>query len=302
MSTGGSSIWTQQASQLADTAGVGALRLPLLWVTIAVALALAVAWAATCRRRILDRAGRFGDFTVPIGLAVIGSGVARLGGPIALGGAVGAMALASVTTIALMTLVAASIIHSRPTLASIGGAWFLAPAAVLADAIGIAALGTRAPPCGGALGWAAVIAAGVGASGYLVVFGLAAARVATYRLDGVARERARKDRPPQCSGYYARRLADLVTIDSFLKPAWDHAHEYVQPVVWALFAVDVPLWSAELAGETTEPSFESCLRGWSHAWAGRQPGSHRQTKRSVNHPPSSDRGFGRCRVPGVHAG
>lgn len=91
MSTGGSSIWTQQASQLADTAGVGALRLPLLWVTIAVALALAVAWAATCRRRILDRAGRFGDFTVPIGLAVIGSGVARLGGPIALGGAVGAM-------------------------------------------------------------------------------------------------------------------------------------------------------------------------------------------------------------------
>lgn len=183
----GAVMATGAASQLAGPAGVGALRIPLLWLTIAVALALTVAGAVTCKRRILDRAARFGDFTVPIGLAVIGSGLARLAGPIALGGAIAVMALAWVTTLALVTMVAASMIHSPPSLASVGGAWFLAPAAVLAGAIGIAALNTRTPAYGGALGWAAIVAAAAGAAGYLVVLGLAAARIATWHLDGMAR-------------------------------------------------------------------------------------------------------------------
>lgn len=178
---------TGAASQLAGPAGVSALRLPLLWVTMAVALALAAAGAATCRHWIVDPAARFGYFTVPIGLAVIGSGVARLGGPAALGAAIGAVTLASVSTIALTTLMTASMIQSPPTLASIGGAWFLAPAAVLANAIGFAALYPRTLAHDGILGWAAVVAAAVGAAGYLVVAGLAGFRVAVYRLNGAAR-------------------------------------------------------------------------------------------------------------------
>jgi hypothetical protein len=178
---------TGAASQLAGPAGVSALQLPLLWVTIALALGLAGAGAATCRSRAVDQAASFGSFTVPIGLAVIGSGMARLGGPTALGAAIGAVTLASASTTALMIVVTASVIRFPPTLASIAGAWFLAPAAVLADAIGIAALCTRAPGHDGVLGWIAVVAAAVGAAGYLIVAGLAGLRVVIYHLDGVAR-------------------------------------------------------------------------------------------------------------------
>lgn len=178
---------TGAASQLAAPAGLGALRVPLLWVTIAVALSVTIVGAATYRRRVVAPATRFGDFTVPIGLAVIGAGVARLEGPIALVGAIGAVSVAWVTTAALVVVVIVPVISSPPNLAAVGGAWFLVPAAVLADAIGVATLAARAPAYGAALGWVAVIAAGVGTAGYLLVMGLAAARVAAHRLKGVAR-------------------------------------------------------------------------------------------------------------------
>lgn len=178
---------TGAASQLASPAGVDALRLPLLWLTIALALAVAIAGAANRMQRRRAPTASFGDFTVPIGLAVIGGGIARLAGPIALGAAIGAAALASMVTVGLMFTVIPSVSRSSSGLASVGGIWFLAPAAVLADAIGIAALGTRAPASGVVLGWAAMVAAAVGAAGYLFVFGLAAARVAIHRLNGTAR-------------------------------------------------------------------------------------------------------------------
>lgn len=137
--------WFDHGMQvLCDTASParqesGALRLPSWWLTIAVA----------------PGAGRFGGSH----LQAPGFGIqprasepsptyrparrrrsGRLAGPIALGSAVGAVTLASVTTIAVMTPAYCVDDPMPPILASIGGACFLAPAAALADAIGIAAL------------------------------------------------------------------------------------------------------------------------------------------------------------------
>lgn len=192
----GAVMATGAASQLAVPAGVGALRLPLLWVTVAVAVAVSVAAVAgaavagggTCgRRRPRRQPGtRFGDFTVPIGLAVIGAGLARLGGPGVVAGA-GAVAAAWAATVVLVAMVVVPVVASPPGRAAVDGAWFLAPAALLADGVGVAAVAVAAPGHGPVEGWLAVAAAGVGAVGYLLVLGLAAARVAAHGLAGVPR-------------------------------------------------------------------------------------------------------------------
>ncbi len=195
---------TGAASQLAAPAGVGVLRGPLLWVTIAIAVGITAAgvfFGPRLPRRWPRRAAatRFGDFTVPIGLAVIGSGLAGLRGPAPAAGAIGTGAIgtgvAATSAIVVVTLAWAAtgvlvatvlvpVAAGWPGLGAVGGAWFLAPAALLADATGTAAVASKVAGEGPALGWLAVVVAGMGAVGYLMVLGLAIARFAAHGLSG----------------------------------------------------------------------------------------------------------------------
>ncbi len=207
------------ASQMAAPAGVGVLRGPLLWVTIAIAVGITAAgvfFGPRLPRRWPRRAAatRFGDFTVPIGLAVIGSGLAGLRGPAPAAGAIGTGAIgtgaigtgaigtgaigtgvAATSAIVVVTLAWAAtgvlvatvlvpVAAGWPGLGAVGGAWFLAPAALLADATGTAAVASKVAGEGPALGWLAVVVAGMGAVSYLMVLGLAIARFAAHGLSG----------------------------------------------------------------------------------------------------------------------
>ncbi len=181
----GAVMATGAASQLAASAGVGAVRVPLLWTAIVVALA-AVASPGRRRKRVAATA-RLGDFTVPIGLAVIGSGLVRLGGPALVTGAAEAVvAGAWLTTGVLLATVVAPLLASPPGLRSLGGVSFLVPAALLADAVAASAL-VRLSGGVRLLGWLALAATGLGVIGYLVVAGLAGTRLVAHRVDGVPR-------------------------------------------------------------------------------------------------------------------
>ena len=178
---------TGAASQLAGPAGIGALRIPLLWVTVVVALAVVGAGASSrLRRRRRRRTFGFGDFTVPIGLAVVGTGLVRLGG-VGMVAATVVVAGAWVATGVLTATVVAPVVGVPPGLAAVGGTWFLAPAALLADSIGVAAVAGRTTGGSPAVGWLAVAAAGLGVAGYLVVMAVAVVRVAVHRVAGVPR-------------------------------------------------------------------------------------------------------------------
>lgn len=236
---------TGAASQLAGPAGVGPLRVPLLWMTVGVALAVIATQVASGswrpRHQELLPRGQLGDFTVPIGLAVIGSGLARLGGPAALGASAAAVALAWLLTALLAATVMAPLAVSPPGLAAVGGAWFLAPAALLADAIGIAAVAGRVTGHGPVPGWLALAVTAGGAVGYLALLGGAAARVAAHRLAGVPR--APWWIAAGCGGLSAAAVGHVAAIDP-LAPGAAARHDLglVALVFWALAsAVLVPV-------------------------------------------------------------
>ena len=180
---------TGAASQLAVRAGVGVLRVPLLWLAVAVALTVVVRTAAAPGRRPRRDgvATRFGDFTVPIGLAVIGGGLARLGGTAAVTGTFVLLGAWVVTGVLLATVVGPLVtsLGAAPLgLEAVDGTWFLAPAALLADAIGVAAMAGPLSGHSPALRWLALAAAGAGAIGYLLVVALGAARVLVHGVGG----------------------------------------------------------------------------------------------------------------------
>lgn len=185
---------TGAASDLADRAGLGFLRLPLLWLTVTAALAVP-AWRAA--RRLRDGAALappgppwagLGVFTVPIGLAVIGGGLARLAGPAAQLAAACAVGLAWAATALLVVVVLAPLAANWPGTQTVDGTWFLVPAALLADAIGSAGIvGARTAVPAELTGWLALVAAGLGAVGYILVAVLAVARLTAGGLAGSSR-------------------------------------------------------------------------------------------------------------------
>lgn len=182
----GAVMATGAASQLAGSAGVGWLGVPLLLVAIAIALTVIGSGMRAPWGSSSNSATRLGDFTIPIGLAVIGNGVAQFGGPVpALGTAV---IVASAWTYAglLVFSLVLPLLSSKPGLQAVDGTWFLAPAALLADGIGVAAVAARLPHPFAVLGWLAFASVAAGAVGYLLVAGLAVARVARHGLAGVA--------------------------------------------------------------------------------------------------------------------
>jgi hypothetical protein len=190
----GAVMATGTASQLAEPAGVGVLRLPLLWATVAVAVAIPCAKLLRCQPDPADRNsrdsahGRFGEFTVPIGLAVISSGLAHVHGPAALATAACAAGLAWVATLIAGMVLVVPVATAWPGITVVDGTWFLAPAGLLADAIAVASLIGRSPEgMRSLLGWVALVAGSIGTLGYLLVLALAAARLAAIGLEGARR-------------------------------------------------------------------------------------------------------------------
>ncbi|MDA8297586.1 MAG: hypothetical protein M0004_13560 [Actinomycetota bacterium] len=175
----GAVMATGAASQLAGAAGVEPLRLPLLGATIVVAVAVVLRHLAhrPCARPGAP-ATRLGTFTVPVGLAVIGTGIAHVEIPATAPAAAALVALAWLSTAVLIGVVVLPLLAAPPPLAAVGGAWFLAPAALLADAIGAAAVAARLSGAT-ALSWLAAVVALFGSTLYLLVVGLAVKRIVT---------------------------------------------------------------------------------------------------------------------------
>jgi hypothetical protein len=186
MATGG-------ASHLAAATGLHPLAAPLLWV--AVAEAIIVPLLGVRQRRSVGRAIRclvcsahaaqlFGTFTVPLGLAVVGAGLARGSGQV-FPLACTAVVLAWLTTLALLLAVVVPTVIRPAGVATVDGAWFLAPAALLGDAGATASvlrdLGPTVPP---GVPWLALAGCGVGVLGYGLVLGFAAGRLARVGLQG----------------------------------------------------------------------------------------------------------------------
>lgn len=187
MATGG-------ASALAGTGSLHPLALPLLWLTIAEAASIPVlriwaAWRSHRRVRTIRPSTRperrFGEFTVPVGLAVIGAGLAGLRSLAAHDAAMGVVVLAWLATLVLVVDVVAPVTVRRPRLAGVDGTWFLAPAALLADAIGTVTVSLRLPgPTRTDLGWLALVGCDLGVAAYTIVLGLATVRVCRKSLGG----------------------------------------------------------------------------------------------------------------------
>lgn len=185
----GAVMATGAASQLSELAGLPAWRVPLLWLTILVAGWATgsglVGWLGHGRAAAAPPpAARFGQFTIPVGLAVIGIGLARVAGPVALAGAVTAVVLAWAATLLLTAVVAIPAAAPSPgsdgptVTTRINGTWFIAPAAYLASAAGAAALSHRAgAPPAGPVAWLAVACCGIGAVTYLAAVIVAVIRV-----------------------------------------------------------------------------------------------------------------------------
>lgn len=239
----GAVMATGAASALAGPAGLGFLRVPLLSLGLAAGFFIAVSPTVGHRRRRqtpkaqkTDRPApsRMGEFSIPVGLAVLGGGLARLPGPVALGAAAFAVGAAWVATVLLGVMLLLPLVGRWPGSTSVDGAWFLVPAALLADAAGVAGLVAHSPPQAvRALGWVVFCATCVGAAGYLAVGGLAALRVA---LIGVGvRPLAPWWIAAGCGGLTAAAVGRASAVSPFgTSPANAHAFGWVALAFWAV--------------------------------------------------------------------
>lgn len=169
---------TGVASELARPAGLAALTLPLLaWA------GLQAAWIALAGLRHRRAAGErwFGALTIPIGCAVLGSGLAGQKGAAWHDGAAGLEALAGVTGIVLLCSVVRNAVDAlgrQGGESAVDGTWFLAPATCLALAAGGAAVAPAGPGAAGVVSaWVLAGLCALGAAAYLLVLVLAAGRV-----------------------------------------------------------------------------------------------------------------------------
>jgi len=169
---------TGLASELAPIAHASSLLLPLLWLGVTVAVIIGAGEVIRLRRLRKEPALtlplRFGLFTVPIGLEVVADGLDRVGAPALRDAAATTTGIAWALTAVLMVGVA-RLLAQRCGRGRIDGVWFLAPAALLADAIGGAgAIGRLPESMHAMLGWLAVTSLGLGAIGYAGTLVLAA--------------------------------------------------------------------------------------------------------------------------------
>ncbi|MDA8276440.1 MAG: hypothetical protein M0029_13880, partial [Actinomycetota bacterium] len=171
MATGG-------AGQLAGVCGLPGAARPLLWLAVAEAGGIAgrglirhrgelrlppSAWA-----RIGLPAEHTGVLTVPLGLAVVATGLSTQPGPAKVLGAA-FVVLAWLSAAVFVARFAVSVARRGGTTAVDGG-WFLAPAALLGAGIAAAAYaGQTVGVLADLLRWVALVAAAVGVAGYWAV-------------------------------------------------------------------------------------------------------------------------------------
>ena len=171
MATGG-------AGQLAGACGLPGAARPLLWLAVAEAGWIAgrgllrhrgelrlppSAWA-----RIGLPAEHTGVLTVPLGLAVVATGLSTEPGPAKVLGAA-FVVLAWLSTAVFVARFAVSVAR-RGGSTAVDGGWFLAPAALLGAGIAAAAYtGQTVGVLADLLRWVALVAAAVGVAGYWAV-------------------------------------------------------------------------------------------------------------------------------------
>ncbi len=181
----GAVMATAGASHLARSVGPHRWANPLLVIAAAAAIAIPVraAWRHHSDRQAFGGCWSPGDFTVPLGLAVVAVGLTSEGRPWHDGVAQVVVATAWLTSVIVLCRLAATM---RPHLRDVDGSWFLAPAAALGDALGLCSL-TATGPLSPAARWAAQLATVIGILSYLVVLALAAARITRHGLRGSAK-------------------------------------------------------------------------------------------------------------------
>jgi len=184
MATGG-------AAQLAGACGLPDAVRPLLWLAVAEAGWIAARGLVRHRGQLRlplsswvgigPPAEHTGVLTVPLGLAVLATGLSVQSGAAEALGA-GFLVLAWLTAVVLVARFGLSVARrSRTSVSStavVNGGWFLAPAALLGAGIAAGAyagqvVGTVAE----VLRWAALLAAGIGVAGYWAVAASAALAV-----------------------------------------------------------------------------------------------------------------------------
>lgn len=196
----GAVMATAGAAALAGDCGLPWLTAPLLALAIVWSVWLLVAGVRSHRDEFalgwqpwfeVGFAGEHsGIHTVPLGVAVIAGGLADLA---AAGGrtdlrllAVAALALAWLLTLVCIARFVWALAKYRMDLSAVDGAWFLVPAAALGSALATLQLTPLlAPGWVLPLQWLALVAAVLGALGYVAVAVVAAVRVWCFGLRGV---------------------------------------------------------------------------------------------------------------------
>lgn len=206
---------TGAAAALAGACGLRPLADPLLWLALAQAAGIPL---LALRGGRLPVVGRFGLFTVPIGLAVLGTGLAGWPGAAARDAALTAVCLAWLLTVAVMARITRG---GLPDVRAVSGVWFLAPAALLADAAATAALLPRLPDAlTPAAHWAAWTGCGLGVACYPLLVLAAALRV---RRTGLGSPRAPWWISAGCGGLAAATLGRMTAVSPVHTHAWGRA-------------------------------------------------------------------------------
>lgn len=180
----GAVMATGAAAQLCDLVGLAAAEPVLVAVTIAIAVAVTVKGVAGIRRPGVVRLG-FGHFTIPVGLGVIAVTLAAGDAPAIVALRTGCVWAAWGSTAVLLVAVVGRLPWARPGLAAVNGVWFIAPAALLADAAAAVVLvRTAAPGVAAASVTVAVWCVWCGVVGYALLLVVATVRVVRSRLAG----------------------------------------------------------------------------------------------------------------------
>ncbi len=219
---------TGAAAALAGVCGLRPLADPLVWLAVAEAVGIPLLAVIGGRTRVV---GKFGLFTVPIGLAVIGTGLAGWAGAAARDAAFAAVVPAWLLTVAVAVRIVLGWRGERPCLAAVSGVWFLAPACLLADAGATAALLPRLPDSLSSAAHAAAWAGcGLGTVGYPLLVLAAALRV---RRTGLGSPRAPWWISAGCGGLAAATLGRMTAVS----PAHTHALGRASLTAWCLGSV-----------------------------------------------------------------
>lgn len=256
----GAVMATGAAAQLCDLVGVAAWAPLFVVLTIVIAAAVTVTGVLGLRRPGALRVG-FGHFTIPVGLGVIAVTLAGADAPAPAVLRTGCAVAAWASTAVLLVAVVGHLPWSRPGLAAVNGVWFIAPAALLADAAAAVVLVPAAAPAAADAAVAvAVWCVWCGVAGYAVLLVVAAVRVVRHRFAGA---------PgvawwivTGCGGLAADALGHVAVVDPGARSAFTVAAVAcwtVATIVFVPIGVGsvLSLWRRRRVGGAWPPAFSS---------------------------------------------